>query len=152
MVRGPLRARGTIISQTRAQRWPSFHDRPSVPCDPVGPLEPIHVCLAFLGMGGVRCLCSLASRGKKRRACARARSDGALYNHLQRNGAHPANDGRELRSVGHGRVHLCRRSPLVLVEGGSFQHMIRKRHSRWWTNYNCEWSPPFFAKATARGV
>ena len=67
MVRGPLRARGTIISQTRAQLWPSFHDRRSVPCDPVEHLEPVQMGFAFLvwsaGLtAGVHCLCSLASR------------------------------------------------------------------------------------------
>ena len=55
---------------------------------------------------------------------------------LQWNSAHPARDGRELRSVGYGRVHVRHRSPPMLTEAG----MIRKRHSRWWTNYNCGWS------------
>ena len=34
----------------------------SIPCDPMGHIEPVHMGLAFLGLGGMHCLCLLASQ------------------------------------------------------------------------------------------
>ena len=52
-------ARDDLFSNTRDALF--LHQR-GIPCDPVGHIEPVHVGLAFLGLGGVHCLCSLASR------------------------------------------------------------------------------------------